>query len=49
MRVAIDRVLEQPHWLDSIRSRLRVGQSVTYAVRAGVAAGNPQLAGPMPV
>jgi hypothetical protein len=30
MRAAIDRVLEQPHWLDSIRSRLRVGQTVTY-------------------
>lgn len=30
MRAAIDRVLEQPHWLDSIRSRLRVGQAISY-------------------
>ena len=30
MRAAIDRVLEQPHWLESIRSRLRVGQNISY-------------------
>ncbi|MCB1932634.1 MAG: hypothetical protein KDI45_09200 [Candidatus Accumulibacter sp.] len=30
MRAAIDRVLAQPHWLDSIRSRLRVGQTISY-------------------
>jgi len=30
MRAAIDRVLEQQHWLDSIRSRLRVGQMIAY-------------------
>jgi hypothetical protein len=30
MRAGIDRVLEQPQWLDSIRSRLRVGQTIAY-------------------
>lgn len=30
MRAAIDRVLEQPHWLESIRGRLRVGQTIAY-------------------
>ena len=30
MRAAIDRVLDEPRWLLSIQSRLRVGQSVEY-------------------
>lgn len=30
MRAAIDRVLDQPHWLDAIRARLRIGQLVEY-------------------
>lgn len=30
LRVAIDRVLDQPGWLDAVRSRLRVGQDIQY-------------------
>ena len=30
MRAAISRVLDEPHWLESIRSRLRVGQNISY-------------------
>lgn len=29
-RAAIDRVLDQPGWIDAIRSRLRIGQSIDY-------------------
>ena len=29
-RAAIDRVLDQPQWVDAIRVRLRVGQFVEY-------------------
>ncbi|MBP6709385.1 MAG: hypothetical protein KA223_09520 [Candidatus Accumulibacter sp.] len=29
-RAAIDRVLDQPQWVDAIRARLRVGQFVEY-------------------
>ena len=30
MRAAIDRVLDEPRWLQSIQARLQVGQSVQY-------------------
>jgi hypothetical protein len=30
LRAAIDRVLDQPGWMDAVRSRLRVGQAVEY-------------------
>lgn len=30
LRAAIDRVLDQPGWMDAVRSRLRVGQSIDY-------------------
>ncbi len=30
MRAAIDRVLDQPQWLQAVQSRLRVGQEVSY-------------------
>lgn len=30
LRAAIDRVLDQPQWLDAIRVRLQVGQTVEY-------------------
>lgn len=30
MRAAIDRVLNEPHWLQAVQTRLRVGQSVQY-------------------
>ena len=30
LRAAIDRVLDQPGWMDAVRSRLRVGQSIQY-------------------
>lgn len=30
MRAAIDRVLDQPRWLQAVQARLRVGQDVTY-------------------
>lgn len=30
MRAAIDRVLDEPHWLQAVQARLRVGQSVQY-------------------
>lgn len=30
LRAAIDRVLDQPGWVDAVRSRLRIGQSVEY-------------------
>lgn len=30
MRAAIDRVIDQPQWIEAIRSRLRVGQIVEY-------------------
>ena len=30
LRAAIDRVLDQPGWLDAVRSRLRVGQTMQY-------------------
>ena len=30
LRAAIDRVLDHPGWVDAVRSRLRIGQSVEY-------------------
>jgi hypothetical protein len=30
LRAAIDRVLDQPGWVDAVRARLRVGQLVQY-------------------
>ena len=30
LRAAIDRVLDQPGWMDAVRSRLRVGQPIQY-------------------
>jgi len=30
LRAAIDRVLDQPGWVDAVRARLRVGQPVQY-------------------
>lgn len=30
LRAAIDRVLDQPGWLDAVRSRLRIGQGIQY-------------------
>ena len=30
LRAAIDRVLDQPGWMDAVRSRLRVGQAIQY-------------------
>ena len=30
LRAAIDRVLDQPGWMDAVRSRLRVGQAIDY-------------------
>jgi len=30
LRAAIDRVLDQPGWMDAVRSRLRVGQTIQY-------------------
>lgn len=30
LRAAIDRVLDQPGWMDAVLSRLRVGQAVEY-------------------
>ena len=30
MRAAIDRVLEQPQWLQAVQSRLRVGQDINF-------------------
>ncbi len=30
LRAAIDRVLNQPGWMDAVRSRLRVGQAIEY-------------------
>ena len=30
LRAAIDRVLDQPGWMDAVRSRLRIGQSIEY-------------------
>lgn len=30
LRAAIDRVLDQPGWMDAVRSRLRVGQHIQY-------------------
>lgn len=30
LRAAIDRVLDQPGWVDAVRSRLRVGQPIQY-------------------
>lgn len=30
LRAAIDRVLDQPHWLNAIQARLQVGQVVEY-------------------
>jgi hypothetical protein len=30
MRAALDRVLQEPHWLKAIQSRLRVGQTVQF-------------------
>ncbi|MDD5029825.1 MAG: hypothetical protein PHH58_10045 [Rhodoferax sp.] len=30
LRAAIDRVLDEPHWLQAIQSRLRVGQTVQF-------------------
>jgi hypothetical protein len=30
LRAAIDRVLDQPGWVDAVRARLRVGQNLQY-------------------
>ena len=30
LRAAIDRVLDQPGWMDAVRSRLRIGQAIQY-------------------
>ena len=30
LRAAIDRVLDQPGWMDAVRSRLRVGEPIEY-------------------
>jgi len=30
MRAAIDRVLDQPGWMQAVQSRLRVGQTIDY-------------------
>lgn len=30
LRAAIDRVLDQPGWMDAVRARLRVGQPIQY-------------------
>lgn len=30
LRAAIDRVLDQPGWMEAVRSRLRVGQPIQY-------------------
>jgi len=30
LRAAIDRVLDQPGWMDAVRSRLQVGQAIQY-------------------
>ncbi len=30
LRAAIDRVLDQPGWMDAVRSRLRAGQTIHY-------------------
>ncbi len=30
MRAVIDRVLEEPKWVDAIRARLRIGQTIEY-------------------
>jgi hypothetical protein len=30
LRAAIDRVLDQPGWMDAVRSRLRIGQAIEY-------------------
>ena len=30
LRAAIDRVLDQPGWVDAVRAKLRVGQAVQY-------------------
>jgi len=30
LRAAIDRVLDQPGWVDAVRSRLRMGQTIHY-------------------
>lgn len=30
LRAAIDRVLDQPGWMDAVRSRLRAGQAIQY-------------------
>jgi hypothetical protein len=30
LRAAINRVLDQPGWMDAVRSRLRVGQAIQY-------------------
>ncbi|MHB1175462.1 MAG: hypothetical protein ACYCZJ_10105 [Sulfuriferula sp.] len=30
LRAAIDRVLDQPGWMDAVRSRLRLGQTIHY-------------------
>ena len=42
VRAAIDRVLDDPRWMQSVQSRLRVGQKVEYfdpqqnALKSGV-------------
>ena len=30
LRAAIDRVLDQPGWMDAVRARLRIGQRIDY-------------------
>jgi hypothetical protein len=30
LRAAIDRVMDQPGWIDAVRSRLQVGQAIQY-------------------
>ena len=30
LRAAIDRVLDEPGWMDAVRSRLRIGQAIEY-------------------
>jgi hypothetical protein len=30
LRAAIDRVLDQPGWMDAVRARLRIGQRIEY-------------------
>jgi hypothetical protein len=47
MRAAIDRVLDEPRWMQSVQVRLKVGQEVQYfqCTQARTLAGNAQKAG----